>query len=386
MSEYHYGDIPDTVRTKAYFPLGRHTWEMFSKIGLSAYEDANAKLNEILYPTFKRRLDESIMVAKDTMDGKIQNPNKIFAYMLFPPVGGIRADLQQGTMKLLYGDSCDTTFVVTDDISSEVKILLNAHLEDGIPIDWWLAGPDDDLMERRHLKYGFKIREAPKRIKNMTKMGLSLIEVLKDIRNERAPQWSLATYQTCVLWTSAMLNAIGEPSNFEGMAFLHDGISAKKHGLPDHYFCYCPWPPLVNTLVMMGRNGWINRMCGLCTQSYMVIQPIEPESIEILKKDFPEVIELWVTAQWVENGVPTPAMTLGCQLPDFKKKSTYENEDFEFKFPAGNRVFAENLGIPIEEITDGAYLDITPETPLDEPIDNSKIISKGWGKATEFVR
>jgi len=385
-SEYHYADIPDTVRTKAYWPLGRHTWEMFTKIGLQSYEKTNAKLGEILYPTFKRRLDESITVAKNTMEGKQAQPDKTFSYMLFPPVGGIRADLQQGTMKLLYGDSCDTTFVVTDDISSQVKILLNCHLEDGIPVDWWVAGPDDELMERRHLKYGFKIREAPQRIKNMTKMGLALIEVLKDIRNERSPQWSLATYQTCVLWTSGMLNAIGEPSNYEALAFIHDGINAKNFGFPDYYHCYCPWPPLIHTLVLTGRNGWTNRLCGLSTQSHMIIQPIEPESLELLKKDFPEVIELWTHNQWIEKGVPTPAMTIGCKLPDFKKKETYDKELFEFNFPKGNRVFSNNLGIPLEEISNGAYLDITPETPLDEPIDSSKILSKGWGLTTKFVK
>ena len=102
----------------------------------------------------------------------------------------------------------------------------------------------------------------------------------------------------------------------------------------------------------------------------MVIQPIEPETLELLKKDFPDIIDLWINNQWINLGVPTPAMTLGCQLPAFKKKSTYENEDFEFKFPEGNRVFAENLGIPIEKISDGAYLDLTPETPLDDPIDS----------------
>jgi hypothetical protein len=118
----------------------------------------------------------------------------------------------------------------------------------------------------------------------------------------------------------------------------------------------------------------------------MVIQPIEPETLELLKKDFPEVIDIWINNQWIELGVPTPAMTLGCQLPEFKKKKTYENMDFEFKFPEGNRLFSENLGIPIEKISDGAYLDISPETPLDEPIDSSKIISKGWGLTTEFVR
>ncbi|HUX98408.1 MAG TPA: hypothetical protein VMV49_02525 [Candidatus Deferrimicrobium sp.] len=386
MSQFSYADIPDTVRTKAYFPLGRHTWEMYKKIGLSAYEDANAKLGDILYPTFKRRLDESIMVAKKTIEGKQEEPEKTFSYMLFPPVGGIRADLQQGTMKLLYGDSCDTTFLVADDISSEVKILLNAHLEDGIPVDWWVAGPDDDLMERRHLKYGFKIRDAPKKIKDMTKMGLSLIEVLKDIRNERAPQWGLATYQVCTLWTSGMLNAIGEPSNYEAMAFIHDGINAKKLGLPDYYHCYCPWPPLIHTLVLTGRNGWINKLCGLSTESHMVIQPIEQESLDLLRREFPDIIDYWTTTQWIEKGVPTPAMTLGCILPDLKKKETYQKEEFEFIFPEGNRVFSNNLGISIEEITNGAYLDVTPDTPLNEPIDTSKIISKGWGISTKFVR
>jgi len=118
----------------------------------------------------------------------------------------------------------------------------------------------------------------------------------------------------------------------------------------------------------------------------MIIQPIEPESLELLKKDFPEVIELWTHNQWIEKGVPTPAMTIGCKLPDFKKKETYDKELFEFNFPKGNRVFSTNLGIPLEEISNGAYLDITPETPLDEPIDSSKILSKGWGLTTKFVK
>ncbi|MHA1263680.1 MAG: hypothetical protein ACTSRS_00440 [Candidatus Helarchaeota archaeon] len=384
-TEYHFADIPDTVRTKLYFPLGRHTWTMFKQIGLSSYERANAKLNEILYPTFKRRLDESIIVAKKTIEGKQKAPEKTFSYMLFPPVGAIRADLQQGTMKLLYGDSCDTTFVIIDDLSSEVIILLNAHLEDGIPIDWWVSGPDDELLDRRHLKLGFKIRDAPKKIKNMNKLGLNLIDVLKDIRNERAPQWSLATYQTCVLWSSGMLNAIGEASNFEVMAFIHDGINAKNLGLPDYYHCYTPWPPLVHTLAMMGRNGWVQRLCGLSTEHHLVVQPIEPESLNLLSKDFPEVIELWTQNQFANEGIPTPAMTLGCKLPEFKKKKTYEQEEFEFKYPEGNRVFAENLEMTVEELIKGAYLDITPETPLDAPIDKSKILSTGWGLTTNFV-
>jgi hypothetical protein len=298
---------------------------MYKKTGLSYYEKANAKLNEILYPTFKLRLDESLMTAKYTIEGKLKQPNKTFSYMLFPPVGGIRADLQQGAMKLLYGDSCDTTFVVADDISSEIKFLVNAHLENGIPVDWWIDGPNDELLERRHRKYGFKIRETPQRIKKMTKIGLTLIDLLKDIRNERAPQWFRATYQICVLWTSGMLNAIGEPSNFETWAFIYDGIKAKDLGLPDYYHCYCPWPPLIKTITMMGRNGFINLICGLSIEGRLVIQPIEPESLEILKKDFPEIIDLWVNIQWIKKGVSTPAMTLACKLPDFKKKSTYKD-------------------------------------------------------------
>jgi len=88
--------------------------------------------------------------------------------MMFPPVIPLRADLTQGTMKLLYGDSLDMTFFALTDLDQELLFLLNGHMENGIPVDWWLIGPDDEVFERRHIKYGFKLKDAFKNSRDIT--------------------------------------------------------------------------------------------------------------------------------------------------------------------------------------------------------------------------
>lgn len=382
-----YAEIPDHIKTKPYFPLGRHLWRVYTQVGWEYYNKAISAFPNQLYPALKRRLDETIFTAKALTEGKIPDINKTCAYILFPPVGAIRADLQQGAMKLLYGNSCDTTFVVINDYTQETYFILNAHSEDGIPVDWWYAGPDDGLLDRRHLKLGYKIRELPQKVHSLSHMGQSLMDILKDVRNERAPEYANSTYQIGMVFGSGVANIVSEASNWEAWGQVWDGIAAKReYGLPDYWYCYIPWPPLIQTLIGLGRAPFLKRLCALCTDSHQAIQPIEKFTLDWVKETFPEVYDALVLQQWNEIGVPTPAMTAQCNPPKLNSPRTYRKEQFDFEYPEGTRIFAEDLGLPPEELMEGAYLDITIKTPLNTKITPDLLISKGWGRETEILK
>ena len=144
--KFTYGDIPDILVTKRYFPLARHLWRIYTELGYEdLVEEALPNLSvDMIYDVFKARLDQSMATAKDVLDGTITNPDKRLAWMLFPPVVPLRADLTQGTNKLLFGESLDVTFYVMNDVDQELVFLFNGHIEHGVPVDWWVVGPDDD--------------------------------------------------------------------------------------------------------------------------------------------------------------------------------------------------------------------------------------------------
>ena len=154
--KHTYGEIPDTSGTKQFIPIMRYVYRIYRELGLEYLESLVEKLTgDVLYDTFKTRLNSSVEFAKAVIDGEVPNPSKRMTYAFFPPVITIRGDLQQGTGKLLYGESNDISFVCLHDLTQEIFFVLNLHCEDGIPVDWWLAGPEDELIDRRHIKYGY---------------------------------------------------------------------------------------------------------------------------------------------------------------------------------------------------------------------------------------
>ncbi|NVM53977.1 MAG: hypothetical protein HWN66_09785 [Candidatus Helarchaeota archaeon] len=338
---------------------------------------------DLIYKFLRNRLGTSIQTAKAVIEGDIEQPDKILSYLLFPPVLPMRGDLSQGSLKLIYGDSCDMTFVIVNDISEEVFFLFNGHCEDGIPVDWWLINPEDEILERRHLKYGYKLKEMPKQTKGFFKAGERLMDVLKDIRNERSPQWADSSYIVCMVWVSAILNLMSEASNFEQYGGIWDGIYAKKLGLPDTYFGYIPWPSILKTFMMAGRKKWILSLTGLTSANRIYMMPLEAEGFEWLIEELPEYWERGVILGR-QQGVPYPWQSLEVKLPNFKKKSTYENEEFDFQYPPGDWITPENLGMTAEDTLRGIYLDIDHETRV--KADRSHIISVGIGQDTEFFK
>jgi hypothetical protein len=383
---HEYGEIPDTMPLKRYFPLNRTLWLMFRNLGWEHVKRGFEVGSDFLgYEVFKYRLTEAIQTAKDVIEGKIANPEKIIGFTLFPPGGFIRADMQQGSMKLLYGDSVDISYVGVRDDTGETAFILNGHLENGIPVDWWMMSHEDEIFDRRHTKYGIKLRDIPKKFKGLDEAGWKIRDILLDIRNERTPQWTESTYQIGVGYGS-MMHLAYEMSNYEGFGRIFDMIAAKRiYGMPDVGFTYIPMPQLIQMIAFMQRPFFILRSMGLNTEHKFFTAFLEDFVQEFFKKDFPEDWNMVFVDNWTKKGIPWPIQTIGCELPNYKDDKLYKsNFDFEWKYPPGKFIRLEDIDMTLEQAFQGIFYDFDHTTEPGSVNVKEKIISTGVGNKTIF--
>ncbi|MHA1231226.1 MAG: hypothetical protein ACTSRP_08300 [Candidatus Helarchaeota archaeon] len=382
---FTYGDIPDSIRTKPFWPLGRIFWKLFQEYGLEFWNNQRKALigSEIIYKLIKERLNESIQTAKEVMEGKIKKPWRVLTYTLFPPIVAIRSDTQQGTMRLLFGDSVDCTFVIIDDEYLETIFLLNCHLEDGIPVNWWFVNSNDELLERRHIKLGYKLKDIPKKSKNLTQSAQNMISILKDVRNERTAYWSNSTYHISNIYITGAINSILELSNYAAYCQMWDGIATaykKFYNLHDYWFNFVPWPPLINALINAGRRKFAKRWAAW-TGNKLFINHIEDVILEWLKSDLPEIYESAFIKQW-ERGIEFPIQSLISSqvlIENYKKTGIYHIET------KGPKIHLEDLGIDISDAFKGYYLRIDHNFKP-KKIDPSVIVSIGLGRNTKIIQ
>ncbi|MHA1784234.1 MAG: hypothetical protein ACTSVY_11805, partial [Candidatus Helarchaeota archaeon] len=304
-----------------------------------------------------------------------------------PHVITVRSDLQVGTNKLLYGESTDVSFAIVNDYTNELLFVFNGHLESGVPTDWWLAGLNDDLMERRHLKYGIKLREVPKKTKNLMKSAQRLEGILRDVRNERTPQFSNSLYTVSMCYSSAMFNIFAEMSCYETMGSVFDGLNAKNlYKLREMHFLYYPVPPLFSSLVYLPRANFIKSICGLTTSHKLITNTIEDGAMEWVKTELAEVYPFTYLSQWTTEGIPIPAITLGTEIPRKKKEMISPDGELAKKVPKGSRLTTENMDIPIDESHYGYLFDIDHESPLDLKLNPDLKISSGMGVNVKFFK
>ncbi|MHA1298231.1 MAG: hypothetical protein ACTSO9_02175 [Candidatus Helarchaeota archaeon] len=355
---------------------------MFKEFGYQTILKFQDISEEIVYNVLKERLNMTIFTAKEVVQDKIKNPEQVLTYLLFPPVASIRTDLQQGTMKLLYGDSVDLSFIVMRDESEDIFFILSGHCEDGIPVDWWMTGSDDDLLTRRHSKIGIKLNDLPRK-KNFLQCGLRCLEILTDVRNERTPQWATSSSHVSLVWTSGLWNTLLERSGYEAHAALYDGCVADRV-FKEPWFAYIPWPVIIKTLLMMRREDWILRLTGLMYRHYLHWQGLEEFAINWLKENFPDIfsfnLRIW------EKGIPYPVQTLSSSPPNLKDPKVCRRQLFDWIYPYPERTIRpSHLGMEMEEVLKGLFLNITHETPPTEDINPSHLISIGTGLDTKIL-
>ena len=385
-----YGDIPDNLPSKCYYPLSRNIWIIHKELGWEYLEPALKDMIDHFHDIVKLRLDEAIKTAQSAIKGELSDLEKVFSYFFFPPVLEIRTDLQQGTSKLLFGDSIDVTYITLRDQTGEFGFLLNCHGEDGIPVDWFVVSGDDELMDRRHMKLGFQLKETYSRSKNLTQTASRVIDILKDIRNERTPQWAHSSYFTIIVWGLGVANAGLEVSNYENTAFLHDGVNYKNWGFSDHLFTFHPWPAFMKMLFDMDRTNFTKRFAGLtsehklCCHTAQFPGMAEYEGEYHFFEYYPEAFELTFLRKWSKTGIPFPIQSLNLKMPNIKGQILDSTTNFDFKEPLGQRIFAEDLELTTEEAIKGVYLDYNHETKPKKP-NPSDIISLGSGIKTQIL-
>jgi len=379
--QYTYGDIPDNIYLKPFLPLLSFLWRVFKRLGWDGVDNYERMGDESIYKFFETRLNESIFTMKDVINGKISNPEKVLSYSIMLPSLVIRSDLVIGTQRLFGGDSIDITYAVVHDHNEELLILLNCHCEDGVPVNWYMVRQDDELLDRRHMRLGYKLREIPKKINNHTKSAKVLVDVLKDIRNERTPQWANSDYYVGTVISSWAINLMCQPSNYESILETYDGRAAKDvFGLPDYTFGLEPFPSAFNMFFLKGRPDFCKIIASISTNMYFYIQPFEKFNYQLIKERTPEFFAIY-QEKVVEEGVPFPIQTLNSTYPNIKKKDP--NIRFDRKYPPGEFLKPSDLGMDLEEFLHGVFLDINHETPV-QKLDESKILSTGIGRDTKF--
>lgn len=381
---YKYGDIPDDVRFKPYMPLYPNTWGIYQTFGWEEFHNFNVSSEEGCFDFFKTRFNESIETSKDVLSERIENPDKILSYVIILPNVAIRSDLLQGTAKLLAGQSVDITYIILRHDDQTVFALLNGHLENGLPVDWWFVRPDDELLNRRHMKIGYKLNEIPSRLKDLRKSSLKLIDIFKDIRNERTPEWAQGNYHVVNAYETFALNLLYEPSSYESICQGFDGWAAKEiYGLPDYAFALVPWPEMMNVFLYQGRPEFTKRLAGLTTAGNLYISPFEEENKELIL-DLHSHIYDWYEKEKLSKGVPYPVQTLNCEFPNIKNKNSPDIR-FNYKYPPGEWIKPGDLGLVEEELARGVYLKVDHETQIEEKIDSGHVISIGIGRKTDFI-
>ncbi|NHI92882.1 MAG: hypothetical protein EAX96_10305 [Candidatus Lokiarchaeota archaeon] len=405
MGKFHYGDIPERFVMKEYYPLGRHTWHVFEELGTDYWDVGINALSRpgALNDFFMARLDNSIETSKLVMNGTIseKDSQNMFTYSLFPPIFCIRSDLQQGFQKLMLGESVDATFILLDDQVQEMFFALNTHQEDGIPVDWFNIDPTDEILDRRHMKYGYKLREFPKKMKNnLPKISKAIIDILKDIRNERTPEWSTSDYIIAIAWMGAAVNSIYIVSNFEAIVSLQDYFNAKRvYKLPMEWVGFFPQPPILNSFMFMDRPSFGNRFGGLTSGNNLYMAGMEEYWYDWSMKELPEMMKLTFYRAWGAeckpedkySGTLYPAAEGHYEPPIFKKKEIYENEEFDFTFLKKEyakypKLSLETFNLDFETARKGVYTDINNLTTDKEEISEKNIISLGLAKDTKNVK
>lgn len=397
MTQHTFGEISDDIPTKYHFPLGTNIWDMFKNYGWEFLKHLFSQFTEHIYELVKNRLDESIHTARDVLSGKIteQQADKVLTYTFFPPVLPIRSDLQRGTTKLMFGESADVTFLLLHDFKNgKCGFALNLHMEDGIPVDWWVITEDDEMFDRRHMKLGIKFKDIPSKSKNLDQAGARMIDTLKDVRNERAPQWNNSRYTLCLTWCSGTMNQILEASSFELLGDIIDGMAAKYvFKLKDYWFSLYPAPPLTGNFRFATadyKKRALGMMSGLYTEHRLFLTPLERANRVIIKEYTPEYLD-FLKWKYETKGIVMPYQSFNKALPNLRSKKIYRKAedhpellDSSYPDEPNGRIKLDDLNFTFEEVLDGAYLDVTRDSRR-EDVSPDVIISKNYGRDTEFL-
>ena len=226
-------------------------------------------------------------------------------------------------------------------------------------------------------------------------MAKGILDILRDVRNERTPQWSHSNYIIAVAWMSSCVNSIYIVSNYESMVSLWDYFNPKNYGLPFEWVGYYPTPPTLTTYMYMKRPEFGMRFSSMMFGNSLYCQGVEDNIYEWSMEEIPELFNIIFKYQWEnpEVGIQMPMECLHSYPPTLKKKETYENQQFDFqvdkkalKNKTYPKITLDTFGLDFDEARTGVFTDITHQDSPSDTIDDSRVVSIGLGKDTQFLK
>ena len=149
----------------------------------------------------------------------------------------------------------------------------------------------------------------------------------------------------------------------------------------DYWFNYVPMLPLLNMMILAGRQAWMGKITGLLANNQLFVTAFEPKHKEVYKERAPELWKYFLNK--IKEGVPTPRASIDAKPPDLKDRRTYEKENFNWRYPNKPRVRPVDWGLTDDELVGGMYTDITHDTPEKESYGKEHLITLGVGKEPE---
>ena len=184
-----------------------------------------------------------------------------------------------------------------------------------------------------------------------------------------------------------MFNMFSELTNYETLSNIFHGLASKVlYKLPDFYFIYYPIPPLFGSLMYTTQEKFDSVIAGLTSNHFLVLNTIEDGAIQWVHDELPELYELIYLAQWTEEGIPTPQISMQTEIPTKKEKFVDKDGNLARKVPDGTRLKLEDLGLTEEEAFKGYLTDINHESPITFQPSPDNLISQGRGIYTKFYK
>ncbi|MHA1299095.1 MAG: hypothetical protein ACTSO9_06580 [Candidatus Helarchaeota archaeon] len=384
-------DLPPDYKLKEYLPMAENALLALRVVDdFKTYEErfSSSIGGDYASKLLQTRWEETIEVEKAVKDGRIPKNRKkqTVAYWGIPPVIPMLTSLSGMSAKMIYGPSADISYCAINDITGEIEMIFNAHAEDGAAVDYWFVLPGDEILERRHMRLGYKLKEIPNKVKGIGEASSRVREILIDMRNEMRPEWVKSSYHISLVYMTG-LGTAAAISNWNATASIWDGVNAKRvYGMDDLLFAYEPWPPILNMLFALPRGDWCIKITQMLTDNRLFLNYIEKDSLEYMKKHEPEGYEqfLKIHSYKYHKGIVLPSQTVNCKIPQYDKAKK-EWTQKEFIYPKGPRIHYEELGLSFEEVISGVLFDITHKTQLDK-VTRDDIISIGHGLKTKYLK
>ena len=258
--------VPEQGWLSASFKSGRFEHEQEAMKRLDEFMDATGIESELesMMDDGAEGANAAMSFAEDTLaEGTglevietVFSKEMAYGFYMYPPVIPIPLAMSPAVNTMVFGQSSDITLPPMNFFTSEIMWAVIWHVEEGLQTDlhfWGLDGEQISLLERRHMRTGEKFRNLL--VPRPTVEGAMMtMDVLKDLRNERAPKHSKDPMYFHGAPSGGCIDAdpcCGSRSFFELIPFLNV-YKTREVGFPfQTYTGFVPRPGLFDLLLQL---------------------------------------------------------------------------------------------------------------------------------------